>query len=67
MHIGFLIGSVFVVMALALAATLLVGFSRSNRSESSAYGRGTGKKWTRLGSIYVLCVVLIIAILLFTR
>ncbi|MCC3374568.1 hypothetical protein [Cohnella sp. REN36] len=67
MQIPLLIGAVFVVMLLALVATLLVGFSGSNNRESSAYSSGTGKKWLRLGSIYVLCVVAVAAIYLFNR
>ncbi|CAI6037797.1 hypothetical protein [Cohnella sp. JJ-181] len=61
MNMSFLIGTVIVVMIAGLAATLAVGWSNANRNENTGYGSGTGKKWTRLGLIYVLCIAIALA------
>ncbi|MEK0315315.1 hypothetical protein [Cohnella sp. 56] len=62
MNVAYLIGAVVFVMAAGFAATLAVGWSNANRSENTGYGSGTGKKWTRLGLIYVLCVAIVLAV-----
>ena len=58
---------VIVVMAAALIATLIVGFSRSNKEGDTAYMNNWGKKWWRLGSIYLLTVVVVVAIFLYLK
>ncbi|MFD2328416.1 hypothetical protein ACFSR7_04085 [Cohnella sp. GCM10020058] len=62
MNLFYLIGLVFFVMSAGFAATLAVGWSKANRSENAGYGSGTGKKWTRLGSIYALCIAIVLAV-----
>lgn len=48
---------VFIVMAVALVATLMVGFSKSNREENPEYTRRTGRNWAKLSALYVVCVI----------
>ncbi|MDG0814449.1 MULTISPECIES: hypothetical protein [Cohnella] len=62
MSMVYLIGLVFIVMCAGFAGTLSVGWSKANRSENAGYGSGTGKKWTRLGLLYVLGVVIVLAV-----
>lgn len=62
MSMVYLIGLVFIVMIAGLAGTLTVGWSQANRSENAGYGIGTGKKWTRLGLLYALCVVVALSV-----
>ncbi|MDG0790752.1 hypothetical protein OMP38_07690 [Cohnella ginsengisoli] len=64
MSMVYMVGLVFIIMIAGLAGTLTVGWSKANRSENAGYGSGTGKKWTRLGLLYALCVVVVLAVFL---
>lgn len=57
MNVGGLLALVFVVMAVALVATLMVGFSKSNREENPDYMKRTGRNWAKLGMLYVICIL----------
>ncbi|UJF33964.1 hypothetical protein [Paenibacillus hexagrammi] len=46
---------VFVLMAVAVVATVLVGMSRSNREGNPDYFKKTDRKMTRLTMYYVIC------------
>lgn len=62
MKVNLLIWAVVFVMAAGLVSTLAVGWSKANRSENVGYASGTGKKWTRLGLLYALCVIVVLAV-----
>jgi hypothetical protein len=59
-QVNLLIFAVIVVMAVSLAATLWVGFSRENRDGDPEYERKTGSKLTRLILLYVLTVAVVV-------
>lgn len=54
---------VVIVMAAGLVATVVIGQSKSNKEENPQYSEQTGRKWLRLGVMYLLGI-LIVAILL---
>lgn len=56
---NWLLALVFVVMAIALVATLMVGFSKSNQEENPEYMKRTGRNWAKLGAIYAVCIVVV--------
>ncbi|MBB6730409.1 hypothetical protein [Cohnella zeiphila] len=59
-----LIVAVVVVMAAGLVATLMIGQSKSNKEENAGYMQNTGKKWGRLGGIYLLVIVVVVICLI---
>ncbi|MFC5700317.1 hypothetical protein ACFPVX_03390 [Cohnella faecalis] len=59
MNTGLLIILVVVVMVAAVAATLMVGFSRSNNQEDTGYTANTGRKWGRLIALYAVSIILV--------
>lgn len=46
---------VFVIMGIAVLATVAVGLSKQNREGNPGYDRKTGTKWARLTTFYVVC------------
>lgn len=59
MNTGLMILLVVIVMVAAVAATLMVGFSRSNKEENTGYTANTGRKWGRLIALYAASIVLV--------
>ncbi|MFB9278416.1 hypothetical protein [Cohnella cellulosilytica] len=59
-----LMGIVIVVMVAGLVATLIIGQSKSNKDTDPRYTQNTGKKWLRLGGIYVLGIVAVVIIVM---
>lgn len=56
MGIGYIL--IFAVIAVALLATLAVGFSKENKVADPDYDRKHGSKWTRLSLLYAVVTVL---------
>ncbi|MFC3800672.1 MULTISPECIES: hypothetical protein [unclassified Cohnella] len=56
---------VVVVMVVGFAATIAIGQSRTNREGNPAYFQQTGKKWANLSWIYVVCTIVIVAVLIY--
>lgn len=61
-----LIVLVVIVMAAGFAATVAIGQSKSNKEENPGYSEQTGRKWANLSWIYILCVVAVVAVLVYT-
>ncbi len=59
-----LMAIVVVVMVAGFVATLIIGQSKSNRESDPTYTQNTGKKWLRLGAIYVAGIIAV-AVLIF--
>ncbi|TYP76408.1 hypothetical protein [Paenibacillus methanolicus] len=55
MGIGYIL--VIAVIAVALVATLAVGFSKENKAEDPDYDRKHGAKWKRLSILYAVVTV----------
>ncbi|PRX72602.1 hypothetical protein B0G52_105155 [Cohnella sp. SGD-V74] len=64
MSMEWLLAIVVVVMVAGLAATLIIGQSKSNRESDPRYTQNTGKKWLRLGGIYVVGIIAVIVIVI---
>ncbi|CAI6032956.1 hypothetical protein [Cohnella sp. JJ-181] len=56
---------VVIVMVAGFAATIAVGRSKSNKEGNPGYFHQTGKKWANLSWIYVVCTVVIVAVLIY--
>jgi ABC-type Fe3+ transport system permease subunit len=54
---------VVLVMVSGLIATLIIGRSQSNKEENPRYSQQTGRKWLRLGGLYVVGIVAVVVIL----
>jgi peptidoglycan biosynthesis protein MviN/MurJ (putative lipid II flippase) len=46
---------VFGVMGIGAISTIAIGLSKSNREGNPGYFKKTGRKWTRLTLLYVIC------------
>ncbi|TBL74515.1 hypothetical protein [Paenibacillus thalictri] len=57
-----LMALVVVVMVAGLVVTVMIGQSKSNKEENPAYFQNTGKKWLRLGWIYVVGIALAVVL-----
>jgi len=62
MNTTFLLVAVCLVMLAGLVGTFAVGLSAKNKSENAAYSSGMGKKWSRLGALYIVVTIIIVAI-----
>jgi Na+-transporting methylmalonyl-CoA/oxaloacetate decarboxylase gamma subunit len=63
MSMGWLMSGVVFVMLSGLIATIMVGQSKSNRQEDPTYYKNTGKKWLRLGWIYIIGMAIVVILL----
>jgi len=59
-----LMAIVVVVMVAGFVATLIIGQSKSNKATDPRYTQNTGKKWLRLGSIYVVGMIAVAVIVI---
>ncbi|MFF2889118.1 hypothetical protein [Paenibacillus sp. NPDC057967] len=55
---------IILVMAVGLISTIWIGRSASNKVEDPRYSQQTGRKWLRLGVIYVVGIIIVAAILI---
>ncbi|RJX41731.1 hypothetical protein D3P09_07230 [Paenibacillus pinisoli] len=55
---------IILVMAAGLISTILVGRSASNKVEDPRYSQQTGRKWLRLGIIYIAGIIIVAALLI---
>ncbi|MNR24884.1 hypothetical protein D3C85_1419960 [compost metagenome] len=46
-----------IILAFALIATFIIGVSQKNRNGDQSYFQGTGLKWRRLTSYYVVSII----------
>jgi len=63
-NMAWLMAIVIIVMAAGLVATLIIGQSKSNKEADPRYSQNTGKKWLRLGGIYVVGMIIVAAIVI---
>ncbi|MFC4600768.1 hypothetical protein [Cohnella hongkongensis] len=59
-----LMAIVIIVMLSGLIATWIIGQSKSNREADPRYSQNTGKKWLRLGGIYVVGILAVVVIVM---
>lgn len=62
MNVEWLIVLVVIIMAIALVATLQVGFSRGNKEENPDYMKKTGRNWAKLSALYAVCVIVVVLV-----
>jgi hypothetical protein len=55
---------VIIVMVSGLIATVIIGQSQSNKEENPRYSQQTGRKWLRLGGIYIISIIAVAIILI---
>ncbi|MBN2984396.1 MULTISPECIES: hypothetical protein [Cohnella] len=61
---GWLLAAGVAIIAIGLAATIVIGQSKSNREEDPRYFQQTGRKWLRLGGIYILGIIAVVVLLM---